>query len=406
MLSRRSHAPRLLLLGAVALLLLTALPSHLAGAARPNGTSPAAALRPPGSAADWLPGHVIVKMRGAAAPVMQSAGPDVAATVAALRADPAVEYAEPDYLVHEDLVPNDEKYSDIEWWLSAMQMQAAWDVSTGDPNLIMAVLDTGVAADHPEFEGRMLPGHNFVADNGNTYDDNGHGTHVSGIAGAAGNNGIGIAGVSWQHKILPVKVLNAEGQGSTYAFAAGIRWAADNGARVINISAGADFSTEAEHDAIKYAKAKGVVIVVAAGNTPDGRPRYPAGYDEVIAVSASSRRDSVAGFSSYGDYVDVAAPGINILSTFVTNRKTGYESESGTSMASPMVAGAAALVLAVNPGLSPEQVQLVLEQTADDIGDPGFDQKAGFGRINVLRALQQAPAGPQPGGGRPTPGPV
>jgi subtilisin family serine protease len=323
-------------------------------------------------------------------------GLDVAAAVAALRADGTVEYAEPDYLHHTLTVPNDEHYADQEWWLSAEQAQAAWDITTGDPNLIIAIMDTGVATDHPEFAGRLLPGHNFVADNEDPYDDNGHGTHVAGIAGATGNNGVGIAGITWQTRILPVKVMNDKGSGSTTDFARGIRYAVDSGARVINISAGSDFSTETEHEAIRYARDRGVVIVAAAGNTPDGKPEYPAGYDEVIAVSASSRRDSVAGFSSYGDYVDVAAPGINILSTFVTNHHPGYESESGTSMASPMVAGTVGLILSVNPNLTPDQVRLLLTQTADDIGDPGFDQKAGWGRINILRALQQAPNGPRP----------
>jgi subtilisin family serine protease len=404
--------------GALALLLLSLLAGPgVAGYAAPPPARAAVA----GTAVDWVPGRVLVKPRAgiaqaALAPVLgrlglAAPGPaaggvlavqgradlDVAATVRALRADPAVAYAEPDYRVHPLLVPNDERYADEEWWLTAIQAQAAWDLTTGDPNLIVAILDTGVATDHPEFAGRILPGHNFVANNNDPYDDNGHGTHVAGIAGAMGNNGKGIAGISWQSKILPVKVLNGEGQGSTYDFAQGIRWAVDNGARVINISAGADFSTDTEHDAVKYAHDKGVVIVAAAGNTPDGKPEYPAGYDEVIAVSASSRRDSVAGFSSYGDYVDVAAPGINILSTWVDHHKPGYQSESGTSMASPVVAGAAALILARNPALTPEQVQLLLQQTADDIGDPGFDPKSGWGRLNLLHALQQAPAGPQPG---------
>ncbi|MGI8588134.1 MAG: S8 family serine peptidase [Chloroflexia bacterium] len=406
-----------MILGLALLLLMPLAPSTPASAARPTPDG-ARKLAPAGTSRDWVAGRVLVKMRSGGGATLDNlrtnlglaavhgkpiggvvaldgaAGLDVAATVAALRANPDVEYAEPDYITHADLVPNDPHYADDEWWLTAMQAQAAWDISTGNPGITIAVLDTGIATDHPDFAGRIIPGHNFVSNNSDVYDDNGHGTHVSGIASAAGNNGVGIAGISWQSKILPGKVLNAKGQGSTYDFAQGIRWAADNGARVINISAGADFSTETEHDAIKYARSKGTVIVAAAGNTPDGRPEYPAGYDEVIAVSASSQRDSVAGFSSYGDYVDLAAPGINILSTWVSNHKTGYMSESGTSMASPMVAGAAALVLSINPNLTPDQVQLLLEETADDIGDPGFDQKSGWGRVNLLHALQQAPNGP------------
>jgi subtilisin family serine protease len=402
-------------------LAVTALPG---GAASAHPATPAKGWVPQGTAADWVPGHVVMKLRpGAALPTAllqrygleaQPAGGgmvllqgrsdlDIAAAAEALRAEGAVAFAEPDYQVHMDLTPNDTRYADQQWWLNAIQAPAAWDISTGNPDLVVAIMDTGVATDHPEFAGRILGGHNFVRNNDDPYDDNGHGTHVAGIAAAMGNNGIGIAGIAWNVKILPVKVMDDQGRGSTFAFTEGIRWAADHGARVINISAGADFGTDAEHDAVVYARSKGVVIVAAAGNAPDGHPHYPAGYDEVIAVGATSIRDAPTNFSSYGDYVDVAAPGVNILSTFVRNRETGYESESGTSMASPVVAGAAALILSVNPNLNPEQVQLLLEQTSDDIGDPGFDQKAGWGRLNLLRALQQAPAGPKAGG--PGPGP-
>jgi subtilisin family serine protease len=408
----------------------------LVGAPAPAASAPQAA--PPagrGTAADWVPGRVLVKTGDAGVHLVSrgalrtqslwnrlgatlnrfrldrarelgagsglyalEGGPDldVAAAVAALRAGGAVAYAEPDYIRRVALTPNDEHYAEQEWWLTAEQAQAAWDITTGNPELVIAVVDTGVALNHPEFEGRLVPGANFITPNTEPYDDHGHGTHVAGIAAARGNNGQGIAGICWECRIMPIKALNAAGEGSTAAFAEGIRWAADNGARVINISAGADFGTDAEHEAIRYARGKGVVVIAAAGNTPDGNPHYPAGYDEVVAVSASSRRDSVAGFSSYGDYVDVAAPGINILSTFVQGRNPAYQSESGTSMACPMVAGAAALILTVNPNLSPEQMEWLLEQTVDDIGDPGFDHKAGWGRINILRALQQAPAGPRP----------
>ena len=398
--------------------LLAVVPAHSAGAQAGPGWQPGRVLVRPAPALHLtlgapqdpacLPGlgGVLAGLRFTAATPLAAhsdtlildgpAGLDVPAAVAALRASGLVAFAEPDYVQQARIVPNDERYADQQWWLTAEQAHAAWDITTGDPNMIIGILDTGVAVDHPEFAGRVLAGHNFVENNDDPYDDNGHGTHVAGIAAAQGNNGQGIAGICWQCKILPLKALNEQGQGATSAFAEGIYWGVDHGARVINISAGADFSTDTEHDAIRYAHSKGVVIVAAAGNTPDGQPQYPAGYDEVIAVSASSMRDSVAGFSSYGDYVDLAAPGINILSTWVTNRHAGYQSESGTSMASPMVAGAAALVLSVNPALAPDQVQLILEQTADDIGDPGFDPKAGWGRINILHALQQAPPGPRP----------
>ncbi len=151
-------------------------------------------------------GDGVVALRG-------GPGLDVAAAVTALRASGRVAFAEPDYVVRADLVPNDTRYPDQEWWLTAMQAQSAWDITTGDPNLIVAIVDTGVANNHPEFAGRVLPGYNFVANNDNAYDDNGHGTHVAGIASAQGNNGQGIAGLSWQSKILPVKVLSAAGPG-------------------------------------------------------------------------------------------------------------------------------------------------------------------------------------------------
>src|SRR5262249_47267937 len=166
-------------------------------------------------AGELAPGSGVFALDGAP-------GLDVAAAVLALRATGAVAYAEPDYRMRELLVPNDERYASQEWWLTAEQTQAAWDITTGSPGITLAVLDTGVATNHPEFAGRILPGWNFVNNNSDPYDDNGHGTHVSGIASAQGNNGIGIAGLSWQSKIMPVKVLNSEGQGAAYDFAQGI----------------------------------------------------------------------------------------------------------------------------------------------------------------------------------------
>jgi len=218
-------------------------------------------------------------------------------------------------------------------------------------------------------------------------DDVGHGTHVAGVIAALVNNYQGVAGMTWSNPVIPVKVLDETGAGSTYAVAQGIIWATDNGAKVINLSLGNYAEANFLHDAIKYAFDRDVVLVAASGNDSTEQPGYPAAYPEVLAVSATDTSKNLASFSNFGEYIDVAAPGVNIPSTYPENR---YAAMSGTSMASPHVAALAALIRSVNPALKNTEVIDIIRNTAEDLGPKGKDKYFGYGQIDVLKALESA----------------
>ncbi|MFC4599376.1 S8 family peptidase [Cohnella hongkongensis] len=291
----------------------------------------------------------------------------------------------------EPLIPNDTLYSEYQWNLPEIETETGWKVTRGSPDVIVAVLDTGVQSDHPDLQGRLVRGVNIVDPSSDPEDDVGHGTHVAGIIAAEVNNNEGVAGMTWYTKIMPVKVLDSTGAGSTYSVAEGIIWATDNGAHVINMSLGNYAQAEFLHDAIKYAHERGVVLVAASGNDNTDQPGYPAAYPEVIAVAATDPDERRAEYSNYGDYIDVAAPGTSIPSTYPGSR---YAALSGTSMASPHAAALVSLVRAANPGLSNVEVADLIRSTAKDLGQAGKDVEYGYGQIDVMSALQSA-QGPQ-----------
>lgn len=304
------------------------------------------------------------------------------------------EYAEPHYLyltneteTNEEIVPNDALYSEYQWNLPSIEAEKGWKVSKGDEQVIVAVLDTGVQSNHPDLAGKLLEGTNLVDEDKDPDDDVGHGTHVAGIIGAAVNNGEGVAGVSWYNKIMPVKVLDSSGAGSTYTVAQGIIWAVDHGAKVINMSLGNYAEADFLHDAIKYAYEHDVVMIAASGNDNTDRPGYPAAYPEVFAVAATDSNKEKASFSNYGDYIDVAAPGDSIASTYPGSQ---YAALSGTSMASPHVAALAGLIRSVNPDLTNKEVMEIMRSSAIDLGADGKDDYFGYGEIDVNKALQAA----------------
>lgn len=302
------------------------------------------------------------------------------------------EYAEPHYLylTNDDasvIVPNDALYSRYQWNLPSIETEKGWTLSKGDDQVIIAVLDTGVQSNHPDLVGRLSQGMNIVNNGAAPEDDVGHGTHVSGIIGATVNNDEGVAGVSWYNKIMPVKVLDNSGAGSTYSVAQGIIWATDHGAKVINMSLGNYAKADFLHDAIKYAYERDVVLIAASGNDNTDRPGYPAAYPEVFAVAATNNRKEKASFSNFGDYIDVAAPGDSIASTYPGSQ---YAALSGTSMASPHVAALAGLIRSVNPDLSNQEVMEIMRQSAVDLGPPGKDIYFGYGEIDIDKALNAA----------------
>ena len=357
-----------------------------------------------------------------------------------LRADPSVLFAELDYLAHADLAPSSfvgsnpgetffegldqAQTADIppndpdlerQWYLEQIQAEQAWQQTTGSADILIAVIDSGIQIEHPDLQGKIWTnpgeiagnhldddGNGYVNDvhgwhfyqswNGDTYipaqdnqvaDDFGHGTHITGILAATADNGIGITGLSWRSQVLPIKVLDANGVGAYSDIALGIRYAVDNGADIINLSLGGTEPSETLKDAVDYALKKGVLVVAAAGNT--GKDLlYPAALPQVIAVGASDSQDNRASFSNTGPELDLVAPGTYIYSTWY---RGNYFSKSGTSMAAPLVAGVASLVWARWPALDATEVAAKILQSADDVGEPGFDPATGWGRLNANRAV-------------------
>ncbi|MEJ5198135.1 MAG: S8 family peptidase [Anaerolineae bacterium] len=336
-----------------------------------------------------------------------------------------VEWVEPNYTFELDLLPNDPRYGTYQslYLGTRLEMPAAWDRTTGRPEVIIAIIDTGVDLNHEDLAGGIwtnpleipangldddgngyvddVHGWNFAQNSNQVADDYGHGTHVAGIAAARINNGIGVAGMAGGATIMPIKVFPPPYPviGTYEDLILGIIYAADNGAHVINMSLGATSYSRGEEAAVNYAWERGAVVVAAAGNDNNNIYYYPAAHPNVIAVAATDGYDQRAGFSNWGDFVDVAAPGVYVYAT-LRNNTYGYM--LGTSMASPHVAGLAALIFSANPQLTNAEVRQIIEQNTDDLGDPGWDPYFGHGRINGRKALAAVQPPPQPG---PTPTP-
>ena len=297
------------------------------------------------------------------------------------------------------VIPNDPLFPQ-QWGPVKVKAPEAWDITKGAPATVVAVLDTGVAPDHPDISPQVTANQNFSGAP-TTGDFFGHGTHVAGIIAALMDNALGVAGLAPVVKIANVKVLNDSGSGQWSGIIAGILWAADNGCHVINMSLGGSSGAQAVEDAINYAWGKGVVVIAAAGNNGSSSPSYPAFYASCIAVAATDQNDAKASFSNFGDWVDCAAPGVDILATVPTGPcqlcdQSGYRNLSGTSMAAPHVAGLAALLFPLMPdgngdGRVNDEVRNRIEATCDNIGISGI----GAGRINALAAvsLQPVPTG-------------
>lgn len=277
---------------------------------------------------------------------------------------PNVEWAEPNYAVTSFLTPNDPSYSD-QWGPVQARFDLAWDTTVGNPNIVIAVLDTGVQLNHPDFGNIFAQGRDFIDGDQLPDDEHGHGTHVTGIIAANQGNGIGVSGVAPGCRILPVRVLGADGAGNTATVAEGIQWATDNGADIINLSLGGPEQSTALGEAVRYATERGVLVVAAAGNSGTNRRTFPAAFPGVLSVAASDEADRQASFSNYGDWVRVAAPGANILSTLHGNR---YGRSSGTSMASPFAAGLAGLIWSRQPDLTAAQVRARIEDSCKSVG--------------------------------------
>ncbi len=291
---------------------------------------------------------------------------------------------EADSVVHSMVDP----YEPQQWALPAAGFPAAWGTTTG-VGVTVAVIDTGVRKTHQDLVGAVLPGVDLVTGSGDgSNDQNGHGTHVAGII-AARRNGVGGVGGAPGAKILPIRVLDGNGSGFTSNVAQGIIYAADHGARVANLSLGGSTPSPDMQQAIQYAVAKHTVVLAAAGNYAQSgnAVTYPGAYPEAIAVAATDQSNNHAVFSNFGSYVDIAAPGVGIVSSYGI-ADNAYAQMSGTSMATPYAAAATALIVAAHPNFTVAQVTATLESTATDLGAPGVDPYFGHGLINPAMALQ------------------
>jgi subtilisin family serine protease len=342
------------------------------------------------------------------------------------RNDPNVEYVEPNYIVRKlETTPNDPYYSS-QWGLVKVLANKVWDTCKGSNNTIVAVIDTGIDLNHPDLKNHIWKnpgetncsdgidndnngfiddcyGWNFVSNSSNTQDDDGHGTHVAGTIGAVTNNNMGVAGLNWYIKLMPVKILDSTGSGDVANLIKAIDYAVKNGAKIINSSLGYPDScsyvspSQALYDAIKSAGDRGVLFVAAAGNygcNNDKTPLWPASFNlpNIISVGASDKDDNLANFSNYGENsVHLLAPGVNILSTYfdTSNNKSTYASASGTSMAAPFVTGAAALLMSCLNNATIYEIKERIVSSVD-VFDKLSTKTISSGRLNIYNALNNA----------------
>jgi serine protease len=402
---------------------------------------------------DIPPGSVYDPARNAGSPAPRLpvllAGTDIApgklATVRMIkemRWREDVKRAEPNYLLSLQLVPNDQYYP-LQWHYPMINLPQAWDVTTGSSDVIVAVIDSGVLASHPDLQGRLVAGYDFIRDVASALDGDGidddpsdpgdrsnagsssfHGTHVSGTVGAATGNRNGVSGVSWDSLLMPLRVLGFQGAGTSYDIMQAMRYAAglsnDSGtfpaqkADIINLSLGGAGFSPAMQELVDKVRAEGVIIIAAAGNDNTSAPLYPASYSGVVSVSAVSISREKAAYSNFGPNIDVAAPGgdfstpdVNgdgypdgVLSTLGDDSSGAledtYRFNSGTSMASPHVAGVAALMKSLNPELTPAMFDSMLagDRLTIDLGAPGWDPIYGYGLIDAHKAVVAAGSSP------------
>jgi subtilisin family serine protease len=361
----------------VACVLLLPLPA--AGSASPNGVRIVVGYTARGFASapeveGQLDAVLVAKLDPLRADVLRLDSGDANLVLALLRADSRVRYAELDGIVHALRVPND-AYLPTQWSVTKTRAEEAWDLSVGSPQVVVAVLDTGVDPEQPDLRGKLVAGYDYVNNDQDPSDDNGHGTAVAGIVAANSDNHIGVAGYCWACRLMPVKVLGSDGTGFASGLAQGIIWATDHGARVLNLSLGGPLEDPTLTAAAQYAWLRGVLVVAAAGNEGGLTLDYPAALPNVLSVGASDSNDRLYAFSNQDALV--AAPGENST----TARGGGYVSFLGTSSAAPVVSGIAGLAFSLAPQATPAEVERALESTAVPI--PGV----ATGRVDAYAAL-------------------
>lgn len=322
----------------------------------------------------------------------------VRSVVDSLAGDARVEFVEPNHLVRAFGTGVNDAYAGYQWNLAASGAPAAWSMSTGR-GVTVAVLDTGVRTGGPDGLTTLLAGSNTYSGGSNATDNNGHGTFVAGTIGQRTNNGVGVAGIAYDAKILPVKVMGDDGAGDVAAIANGLVYATDHGAQVANLSLGSAYPSSTLESACRYAYDRGVTVIAASGNSYDTSLSYPARYDSVIAVGATGYSGSRAGYSNRGTGLDLVAPGGDlskdengdgyadgILQETIEGGAWTYTFWEGTSMAAPHVSAAAALLISAGAS-GPDEVYRLLTTTARDGGSSGYDTSYGYGRVDAAAAL-------------------
>jgi thermitase len=358
---------------------------------------------------DFVPGRLLVKFREGTPEAAQQAAlaaagahvrgeipqigvkilelPAQASETARLRAfknRPEVEFVELDHLAAPAAVPNDTWYWG-QWHLPRIGCEQAWDTTTGATSITIAILDTGVDPTHPDLASKLVPGWSMYEGTSDTTDNWGHGTLVAGVASAAGNNALGVASPAWNCRIMPIRVIHpTSGLTSDSVIASALVWAADHGARVANASFSVAYLSSLTA-ATRYMTERGGITTFGSGNSGSVSSLPNDSYS--LTVGAIDSNNQLASFSTTGMLVDLCAPGVGIYSTA---RGGGYGSGTGTSCSAPLVAGVAALILSTNPTLTGAQVQAILQQSADDLGSPGWDPQYGSGRVNAARAVAAA----------------
>lgn len=410
--------------GPTLLVLPRARPSRPGGGSGRGGVGAGEPAKP-----DFIPGRLLVKFEDGTRPetadaaldradadpeaklrkidvnVVEVAPGETAEAIASLKASPAVEYVERDVAVSAfETVPNDSLWTN-QWGPSLVKAPEAWDREKGVPGVVVAVLDTGIDGAHPDLKGSLVAGYDFVNKDSVAGDDNGHGTAAAGVIAARTNNREGQAGICWNCSLMPVKVLGANGSGDTGAVAAGIVWAVDHGAKVISLSLGSSATTLTLTSAVEYAVSKGAVLVAAAGNSGTSALSYPAAHSGVISVAGTTQSNTLYSWSNYGSWVAVTAPGCNAAPGI----GGGYVNFCGTSSATPIVAGIAALALSLKPAATRAEIELAIRSSAVP-----FSSAVQSGRVSAVGALAAlvpasdgpapaAPGTPPPPAGQPSP---
>jgi subtilisin family serine protease len=295
-----------------------------------------------------------------------------------------VEFAELDEKLAPSLIPNDPKYSS-QWYLSNTQAPSAWDLGTCSENVTIAILDTGTEVTHSDLAGKIVPGWDFYNNISGVVDPVGHGTATAGVAGAAGNNGVGISSYAWKCKIMPLRIGDSTGYALYSTAAKALTYAADHGVRVANISYKFTGSSAITSAAQYFQNKTNGVVTISAGNEGDFISTADNPY--VLTVSATNSSNTIASWSTRGNQIDISAPGASITTT---NYHNSYATWNGTSFSAPIVAGVAALVISANPNLNSNQIQSILKTSATDLGVVGWDPLYGSGKVNAYKAVQMA----------------